>query len=114
VGRAVVALALDYPKTLERSGQLFSSWEVGRKYRLTDVDGRRPDWGKLDVDFSQLPKSLIEEMTDALRVQESWLKVLSRRTERYRASFTRKTAQLRPTIKRRQSAGGAGANQSNS
>jgi NAD(P)-dependent dehydrogenase (short-subunit alcohol dehydrogenase family) len=94
VGRAVVALAVNYPQTLKSSGQLFSSWEVARKYRLTDVDGRRPDWGKLDVDFSQLPKSLIEEMTDALRVQESWLKVLSRRTERYRASFTRKTARL--------------------
>ena len=101
VGRAVVALALDHPQTLERSGQLFSSWEVGRKYRLTDVDGRRPDWGKLDVDFSQLPTSLIEAMTDALRVQESWLKLLSRRTERYRASFSLKTAQSHPKVKRR-------------
>jgi len=93
VGRAVVALACD-PKTLEKSGQLYSSWEVGRKYRFTDVDGRRPDWGKLDVDYSQLPMSLIEAMSDGLRVQESWLKLLSGRTERYRASFSRKTAQL--------------------
>jgi NAD(P)-dependent dehydrogenase (short-subunit alcohol dehydrogenase family) len=43
VGRAVVALAGD-SLILERSGQLFSSWELGRKYRFTDVDGRRPDW----------------------------------------------------------------------
>jgi NAD(P)-dependent dehydrogenase (short-subunit alcohol dehydrogenase family) len=92
VGRAVVALALDHPRTLERSGQLFSSWEVGRQYRFTDVDGRRPDWGNLDVDYSQLPTSLIEAMTDGLRVQESWLKLLSRRTARFRASFGRKTA----------------------
>jgi len=98
VGRAVVALALDHPQTLEKSGQLFSSWEVGRKYRLTDVDGRRPDWGKLDVDFSQLPTSLIEAMTDALRVQEAWLKVLSRRTQQYRASFSRKTADSHPKV----------------
>jgi len=101
VGRAVVALALDHPHTLERTGQLFSSWEVARKYGLTDMGGRRPDWGKLDVDYSQLPKSLIEAMTDALRVQEAWLKLLSRRTERFRASFSRKTAQSHPKAERR-------------
>jgi NAD(P)-dependent dehydrogenase (short-subunit alcohol dehydrogenase family) len=92
VGRAVVALAED-PRTLERSGQLFSSWEVARKYRLTDVDGRRPDWGKLDVDFSQLPASVIEAMTHGLQVQEAWLKALSRRTARYRAWFLRKVGE---------------------
>jgi|SRR5579871_1796881 len=91
VGRAVVALAQD-PKILERSGQLFSSWEVGRQYRLNDVDGRRPDWGRLDIDYSGLPKSLIEEMGDALEVQEAWLKLLSRRTSRYRASFLTSTS----------------------
>ena len=36
VGRAVVALAGD-PAILERSGQLFSSWELGREYRFTAV-----------------------------------------------------------------------------
>jgi len=44
VGRAVAALAGD-PAILERSGQLLSSWELGREYRFTDADGRRPDWG---------------------------------------------------------------------
>ncbi len=47
VGRAVVALAGD-PAILERSGQLFSSWELGREYRFTDADGRRPDWASLN------------------------------------------------------------------
>jgi len=65
------------------------------------MDGRRPDWGKLDVDYSRLPMSLIEAMTDGLRVQESWLKLLSRRTERYRASFSRKTAQSHSEEKQR-------------
>src|SRR5258708_30269447 len=37
VGRAVAALAGD-PAILERSGQLFSSWELGRKYGFTDTD----------------------------------------------------------------------------
>jgi NAD(P)-dependent dehydrogenase (short-subunit alcohol dehydrogenase family) len=50
VGRAVVALAGD-PAILERSGQLFSSWELGREYRFTDSDGRRPDWGASKLDF---------------------------------------------------------------
>jgi NAD(P)-dependent dehydrogenase (short-subunit alcohol dehydrogenase family) len=98
VGRAVVALAQD-PTTLEKSGQLFSSWEVGRKYRFTDVDGRRPDWGKLDVDYSQLPTSLVEAMIDGLQVQMTWLKLLSRRTERYRASFLRKMAESHREVK---------------
>src|SRR5436309_16081790 len=53
VGRAVAALAQD-PKILARTGQLLSSWEMSRKYRFTDYDGRRPDWGKLMVDFSVL------------------------------------------------------------
>jgi len=43
VGRAVAALAAD-PKVLERSGDILSSWELGRHYRFTDEDGRRPDW----------------------------------------------------------------------
>lgn len=91
VGRAVVALAAD-PKILGRSGQLFSSWEVGREYGLTDIDGRRPDWGALDVDYSQLPASLMEEFRDALQVQSEWLKVLSGRTGRFRDSFLAKTS----------------------
>jgi NAD(P)-dependent dehydrogenase (short-subunit alcohol dehydrogenase family) len=43
VGRAVAALAGD-PAILERSGRLLSSWELGREYRFTDADGRRPDF----------------------------------------------------------------------
>src|SRR6185436_5308537 len=41
VGRAIAALAQD-GRILERSGQLYGSWELGRAYGFTDVDGRRP------------------------------------------------------------------------
>jgi hypothetical protein len=89
VGRAVVALAQDR-RVRGKSGQLFSSWEVGRTYGFTDVDGRRPDWGKLDVDWSQHPISLLEAIVDGLEVQMASLKLLSKRTERYRNSLLAK------------------------
>ena len=44
VGRAVAALAAD-PNVSAKSGGLFSTWALSKEYGLTDVDGRRPDWG---------------------------------------------------------------------
>ncbi len=44
VERAVTALAAD-PNVGAKSGGLFSAWALSREYGLTDVDGRRPDWG---------------------------------------------------------------------
>ena len=44
VGRAVAALAAD-PNVGEKSGGLFSSWDLAREYGFTDVDGRQPHWG---------------------------------------------------------------------
>ena len=46
VGRAVAALAVD-PNVGAKSGGLFSTWTLSKEYGLTDVDGRRPDWGHL-------------------------------------------------------------------
>src|SRR5207247_918190 len=66
VGRAVAALAAD-PNVLARSGQLLSSWELARHYQFTDDDGRRPDWGKLAIDFSVLPPPLASKVNDAYR-----------------------------------------------
>jgi len=82
VGRAVAALAGD-PAILERSGQLFSSWELARQYRLTDADGRRPDWGALDIDFSMLPPALLQLMRTGSEIQLRWLSELTRRTKRF-------------------------------
>ena len=44
VGRAVATLAAD-PNVGAKSGGLFSTWALSKEYGLTDVDGRRPDWG---------------------------------------------------------------------
>ena len=44
VGRAVAALAAD-PNVGAKSGGLYSTWALSKEYGLTDVDGRRPDWG---------------------------------------------------------------------
>jgi NAD(P)-dependent dehydrogenase (short-subunit alcohol dehydrogenase family) len=93
VGRAIVALATD-PAIAERSGQLFSSWEVARDYGLTDVDGRRPDWGRLEIDYSQIPLAMLESMKDAIEVQAAWLELLSKRTRSFQAAFLEQTAAL--------------------
>ena len=46
----MAALAAD-SQVLDRTGHLFSSWELARHYRFTDEDGRRPDWGEFEPDF---------------------------------------------------------------
>ncbi|HEY1658265.1 MAG TPA: SDR family oxidoreductase [Candidatus Sulfotelmatobacter sp.] len=45
IGRAVVALATD-PDVLEKSGRVFSSWNLAREYGFTDIDGTQPHWGE--------------------------------------------------------------------
>jgi NAD(P)-dependent dehydrogenase (short-subunit alcohol dehydrogenase family) len=45
VGRAVAALAAD-PDVAARAGLVHTSWDLGEEYGLTDVDGRRPHWGR--------------------------------------------------------------------
>ena len=44
-GRGVAALAAD-PEIMKKSGKVFSSWRLASEYDFTDVDGRRPNWGK--------------------------------------------------------------------
>lgn len=44
VGRAVAALAAD-PNVADKSGKLFSSWNLAVEYGFTDMDGRQPHWG---------------------------------------------------------------------
>jgi NAD(P)-dependent dehydrogenase (short-subunit alcohol dehydrogenase family) len=45
VGRAVAALAADR-KVFEKTGRVYSSWDLSREYGFADVDGRRPHWGR--------------------------------------------------------------------
>ena len=45
VGRAVAALAAD-PHVAAKAGGVYSSWGLSDEYGFTDVDGRRPHWGR--------------------------------------------------------------------
>ena len=72
IGRAVAALAAD-PKIIERTGQLFSSWELARDYKFTDYDGRRPDWGRLEIDFSGMPPDFLTYFRIGGKLQLEWL-----------------------------------------
>ena len=83
VGRAVAALAGD-PRVLEHTGQLLSSWELSRRYGFTDYDGRRPDWGRLAIDWSVLPPPLIDLFRTGLDLQHAWLTTLADRTRSFR------------------------------
>jgi NAD(P)-dependent dehydrogenase (short-subunit alcohol dehydrogenase family) len=82
VGRAVAALAQD-SRILERTGQLCSSWELAREYGFNDVDGRRPDWGNSDIDFSTFPKSFMDYFRTGGALQLDWLKTMTERTDRF-------------------------------
>jgi len=96
IGRAVVALASD-PAILERSGQLFSSWELGREYRFVDVDGRRPDWGAIEIDFSRHPQTLLELMRTGSEIQLRWLNELTRKTKDFLTRLPQTNAVKRHT-----------------
>jgi NAD(P)-dependent dehydrogenase (short-subunit alcohol dehydrogenase family) len=83
IGRAVAALAAD-PNLMARSGQLCSSWEIGRELGLTDYDGRRPDWGASAIDFSVLPPALVDLFRDMTDMHLRWLRTLAERTADFR------------------------------
>ena len=91
VGRAVAALAQD-PKVLARTGQLLSSWGMSREYKFTDYDGRRPDWGKLAIDFSVLPPPFVDMFRTGTRLQIEWLNTLAERTRGFLAKIPKASA----------------------
>jgi NAD(P)-dependent dehydrogenase (short-subunit alcohol dehydrogenase family) len=86
VGRAVVALAAD-PRIQQRTGMLFSSWELARDYRFTDYDGRRPDWGRHPIDFTVLPPAWIQYFRTSTRLELKWLTTLATRARKFRAKI---------------------------
>ena len=86
VGRAIAALAAD-PKVRDRTGMLFSSWELGRDYGLVDYDGRRPDWGRHKADFSMFPKEWINLFRTGADLEHRWLTTLAARTRTFRAKI---------------------------
>jgi len=81
LGRGVAALAAD-PALLDHSGQLFSSWALANKYGVTDADGRKPDWGAHEIDFSRHPKSLVELLRIGSEMQIRFLRETADRSER--------------------------------
>jgi NAD(P)-dependent dehydrogenase (short-subunit alcohol dehydrogenase family) len=86
VGRAIAALAAD-PKAKTRTGMLLSSWELGRHYKLSDYDGRRPDWGRHEIDFSVLPPTLTDVFRTGSGLELEWLTTLAARTRKFRAKI---------------------------
>lgn len=91
LGRAVAALAAD-PDVIERTGQLFSSWGLSREYRFTDADGRRPDWGAHDIDFSRHPQSLQTLLRTGAQLQLKWSETLVERTRSFLAQLPDESA----------------------
>jgi NAD(P)-dependent dehydrogenase (short-subunit alcohol dehydrogenase family) len=91
VGRAVAALAQD-PKVLDRSGQLLSSWQCSREYQFTDYDGRRPDWGRLAIDFSVLPPPLVDMLRTGTELQLAWLNTVAQRMRQFLAKIPKASA----------------------
>lgn len=81
VGRGIAALAAD-PKAFERSGDIISSWELGRHYGVADADGRRPDWGAHLEKIAPSQRFLYE----GFRREALWLDRLARRAGRYAGS----------------------------
>jgi NAD(P)-dependent dehydrogenase (short-subunit alcohol dehydrogenase family) len=82
IGRAVAALAAD-PNILKRTGQLFSSWELAREYKFTDVDGTRPDWGRLKIDFSGMPPDFLAYFRIGGRLTLEWLDRVTARSKSF-------------------------------
>ena len=92
VGRGVASLAAD-DRILDRTGQLFSSWELAREFGFSDADGRRPDWGAHAIDFSRLPPWLVAYMRAGARMQVEWLGAVRERTQRFLAGLP---AEMKP------------------
>jgi hypothetical protein len=82
IGRAVAALAGD-PNVMKRTGQLFSSWELAREYKFTDADGRRPDWGRLKIDFSGMPADFLEYFRIGGTLTLEWLDRVTTRAKSF-------------------------------
>ena len=86
VGRAIAALAAD-SKIQNRTGMLCSSWELGRDYKLSDYDGRRPDWGRHKIDFSTLPPEWVDLFRRGTDLEIKWLSTLAARTKGFKKKF---------------------------
>ena len=86
VGRGVAALAAD-PNVMDRTGQLYGSWELARDYALTDADGSRPDWGSHQIDWTGFPPDFLAYFRNGGAIQLQWLTTLTERTRKFSAQI---------------------------
>lgn len=86
IGRAIAALAAD-PNLRERTGMLHSSWELSREYGFTDYDGRRPDWGRHTIDFSEFPPVWMNLFRTGVDLELKWLTSVASRARKFRAKI---------------------------
>jgi NAD(P)-dependent dehydrogenase (short-subunit alcohol dehydrogenase family) len=86
VGRAIAALAAD-PNVRQRTGALLSSWELAREYGFTDYDGRRPDWGRHAIDFSEFPPEWMDLFRTSADLEIAWLTTLAARARKFRTKI---------------------------
>jgi hypothetical protein len=63
---------------------LFGSWELARAYGVRDYDGRRPDWGRHNIDFSVLPPTWVDLFRTGADLEIRWLTTLANRTKNFR------------------------------
>jgi NAD(P)-dependent dehydrogenase (short-subunit alcohol dehydrogenase family) len=82
VGRAVAALAAD-PNVLDRTGQLYGSWELAKEYGFTDTDGSRPDWSTHQIDWTGFPPDFIAYFRNGTDIQLRWLEALLDHTRKF-------------------------------
>jgi NAD(P)-dependent dehydrogenase (short-subunit alcohol dehydrogenase family) len=99
IGRAVAALAAD-PTIMKRTGQLFSSWELSREYKFTDYDGRRPDWGKLKIDFSGMPPDFLAYFRIGGRLTLEWLDRVTARAKSFGKQLPKETSSKKAVPKK--------------
>jgi NAD(P)-dependent dehydrogenase (short-subunit alcohol dehydrogenase family) len=69
VGRAVAALAAD-PTSWRKSGTAVTSWDLSDEYGFTDIDGRRPHWGRyMDAQVKARWPQFVERVRDTFRAR---------------------------------------------
>jgi NAD(P)-dependent dehydrogenase (short-subunit alcohol dehydrogenase family) len=83
LGRGLAALAEDESR-IELTGDVLSSWELARRYDVTDIDGSRPNWGPY---FAGIVPTL-GWIHDGLRRQVAWLDGMAERGRDYLRQVT--------------------------
>ena len=62
--------------------------ELSREYGFDDSDGRRPDWGRHSIDFSEFPPDWLDLFRTGTRLEIDWLTtVAAPRTKKFRAKI---------------------------